>query len=617
MTCLRIRRLPRDLVNKIAAGEVVERPASVVKELVENAIDAESSRIAVTLEDGGKKLIRVLDDGVGMTPADLALALESHTTSKIAETDDLFRIHTLGFRGEALASIASVSRCRIVSRERGAGEAAAVECAAGRPGEVRACGAPEGTIVEVRDLFFNTPARLKFLRTTATELRHAVEAATRLALPYHALELNLIHGKKSILRLPSCASLRERAASVFGDAFCERLLSVHSETAAMVVTGFASPPGEGLASPTQYVFLNGRYIRDRAIHRAVAEAYRSRLVRGRYPAVFLNLQIDPARVDVNVHPTKIEVRFRDAGAVFAQVLTAIEKALRAAPPTAAGPTGTERKEKVRKAMADFFEHAAGKPEPRGGDYAFRKQPGGALTKPSPDNIASAEGGRPACVAVESEPDATRPPLADKLFHRPSEPDIAAPHPRSRVFCQVHDSYVVEEVEGGFLLIDQHALHERILYDELRTRVTRAAVPRQRLLVPEIVDLRPDDFLRVTEMRDSLLRMGIEVEPFGEKNVAVHAVPHLAGGVNPADLLLELLHELRETAPGRPAEREEMLMRVIACKAAVKAGDRLTRAQVEALLDQRDRIGPEPTCPHGRPTTLRFDLADIERQFRRR
>ncbi len=486
MSVARIRRLSRELVNKIAAGEVVERPASVVKEIVENAIDAEASRLEIALEEGGKKLIRVADDGVGMSQIDLALAFESHATSKISEPDDLFEIDTLGFRGEALASIAAVSRCRAVSRERGSDEAASVECVAGRIGQVRACGAPEGTIVEVRDLFFNTPARLKFLRSIPTELRHAVEAATRLALPYPALSVNITHNRKTILRLQRCESQRERLVGIFGAELCNRLLPVHSESAALVITGMVSPPGEGLPSQMHYVFLNGRYIRDRAIHRAVAEAYRGRLSRGRFPAVFLNLQLDPRRADVNVHPTKIEVRFRDSGAVFAQVLAGLEKALR----SAGGPVAARaderlrdktepssaRREGVQKAMAEFFDRVARKPRPD------------ATTVPTHEREAH----RKAAAWPKSEQAAAE------------RGEAVAPSAPSRNFCQIDDSYIVEEVEGGFLVIDQHALHERILYEELKERAARAAVPRQRLLVPEIVDLRPQDFLLAMELKEQLL-----------------------------------------------------------------------------------------------------------------
>ena len=618
----RIRRLAPELVNQIAAGEVVERPASVVKELVENSIDAGASRIEVALEDGGKKLVRVEDDGIGMSPTDLSLLFESHATSKIVGVDDLARIRTLGFRGEALASIAAVSRCRAVSRERGSAEASVVQCEAGRAGEVRSCGAPEGTLVEVRDLFFNTPARFKFLRSTATELRHIVEMMTRLALPHPALALALVHNGKPVLKLPSCARpaapgtgssapeiLAERLESLYGTEFVRRLLPVRSETSAMLLSGFVSPPGEGEASSLQHFFLNGRAIRDRALQRAVAEAYRARLAHGRFPAVFLSLEIDPGRVDVNVHPTKIEVRFRDSGAVFAQVLKGLENTLRAAGPTPAEPgkppaSAAERRENVRQAVTEFFDRSTARRD-------FPPPGTGART---PSSRAQAPPAQPAENAPAFEPPAAGPQAAlhpSSVVTHPSAP--AAP----RNFLQIHDRYLVEETPDGFLVADQHALHERILYEELKQRVSHAAVPRQRLLIPEIVDLRPGDFLRVMEMRETLLKMGVEVEPFGEKTVAVHAVPHLATGANPRELLLEILRETAEESEGDTTDRQERLLRVIACKAAVKAGDRLSRTQVEALLDRRDQIGPETICPHGRPTTLRFDLRDIERQFLRK
>ena len=594
-----IRRLPSELVNKIAAGEVVERPASVVKELVENAIDAETSRIEVTLEDGGKRLIRVVDDGVGMSPADLRLAFESHATSKLAEPDDLFDIQTLGFRGEALASIGSVSRCRIVSRREGAESGAAISCSGGVLGEVKSCGAPVGTIIEVRDLFFNTPARRKFLRTTPTELRHALEAVTRLALPYPALSVHLVHNNRSILKLPRCETQRERLGAVWGDDTCAELVPVHSESSAMTLTGFVSAPGAGAGSSAQYVFLNGRYIRDRAIRRAIAEAYRSR-----FPAVCLYLLIDAGRVDVNVHPTKVEVRFRDSGAVFAQILTALERALSSAGPVrgAVPPaTRSERRERVKTALADFFEKS-----PRSDRVSVTAQ---KSSDREPEAGSQKSGLRVEGSGTENQ----------KSEIRDQKPEIPAPvaaPPMPRHCFQLHDAYIVEEVTDGFLLIDQHALHERILYEELKRRAVHTAAPRQRLLVPELIELRPQDFLRIMEIKEELLHMGVEVEAFGERTVAVHAVPHLAGGVNGRELVFEILQD-DEATTGPASERQDRIMQTIACKAAVKAGDRLSRGRIEALLDQRDRIGPEPTCPHGRPTTVRFERDDLEKMFQRK
>lgn len=622
MSATRIRKLSRDLINKIAAGEVVERPASVIKELVENSLDAGATRVEVTLEEGGRKLIRVVDDGRGMSPEDLALAFEPHATSKIAEVEDLFNIGTLGFRGEALASIGSVSHCRAVSREREQAAGAVIECDAGRIGEVKATGAPEGTLIEARDLFFNVPARLKFLRTTATELRHAVEMLTRLALPQPEVSFALTHNGRTALKLERSTDARERLGTLFGEELARGLLPVRSETTALTVTGFVSPPGAGEMNSIQYVFLNGRYIRDRAIQRAIIEAYRSRIMRGKHPVAFLDLRLDPARVDVNVHPTKVEVRFRDPGAVFAQVLSAIEGTLRSAGPAAmsapaqstapAESTPADRAENVRQAVVEFFDRSAGKAEPAAQLTAPRPTPVSTGTIPVPPPSL------PSTRAPEIAPDvphaeqfvgvgAGEPQRVPVVHHSTATPHTAV---------QVHNSYLIEETADGFLLIDQHALHERILYEELRQRLSSAAVPRQKLLIPEVVDLRAPEFLRVMEMREDLLRMGLEVEAFGERTVAVQAVPHMATKVPPRELLMEVLKEGGEESAGEPADRQDKLMRVIACKAAVKAGERLSPAQISALLERRDRFGPEPTCPHGRPTTLRFTMKELAKQFRR-
>ncbi len=639
MSALRIHKLSVDLVNKIAAGEVVERPASVVKELVENSLDAGATRIDVALEDGGKRLIRVSDDGAGMSPADLALAFEPHATSKLLKPDDLFDIRTLGFRGEALASVASISHCRAVSRERGAREGASIECDGGRMGAVRASGAPEGTLIEARDLFFNTPARLKFLRTSATELRHVVEMLTRLALPHPQVAFQLTHNQKPVLRLEPAAGARERMAALFSPKLAESLLPLESRSSAMEIHGFISPPGAGETQSLQYIFLNGRYIRDRAIQRAIAEAYRSRMMRGKFPALFLDLQMDPARVDVNVHPTKIEVRFRDSGAVFAQLLSALEKTLASAGGVAGispAPAEAERrepvpesqrKENVRKAVIEFFERtAAVSPRPEGGAGALSSVVGAQhLSAEAPAKAEAAPSDVPPPQNdAQTAQAAIAPPLTGgRAQHaaplQPGQPSLATHTSPASIgaFFQVHDSYIVEETPDGFLLIDQHALHERILYEELRRRVSQASVPRQRLLAPEVVELRAAEFLQVMEWRASLLKMGLEVEEFGERTVAIQAVPHMATGVDPRELLMQLLRDKEERAAGRPVEREELLLRSIACKAAIKAGERLSPARIQALLEQRNRIGPEPTCPHGRPTTLRFRLDEIEKQFKRK
>jgi DNA mismatch repair protein MutL len=602
MTVGRIRKLSRNLINRIAAGEVVERPASVVKEMVENAIDAEATHIEVHLEDGGRRLIRVTDNGIGIAPDDLPLVFESHATSKLEETNDLFEIYTFGFRGEAMASIGSVSHCRAVSRARGAEVGAELECNGGELGDVRTAGAPPGTIIEVRDLFYNTPARLKFMRTTATELRHATEAITRLALPHPGLSILLTHNKRTVLKLEPSKTPRGRLGAIFGEDLCAKMLPVHSESSALTISGYISAPGTGQSNNQQYIFLNGRYIRDRAIQRAIYQAYRTRMLKGRYPAIFLNLVIDPSRVDVNVHPTKIEVRFRDSGAVFAQMLTALEKTLSGAgpaqaslPPAQRPPTRTE----IKDSLANLFD---GKPDT---PTAAAPEAPRAPEMEEADRLPRAFADTPSTPTAPAKP------------HEIDSLDIGPlPQHKAHRFFQIHNAYIVEQTDDGLHIIDQHALHERILYEDLRARAANAAVPRQRLLVPELIELRAQDFMRVMEMKDDLRRFGVEVEEFGDRTIAVQAVPHIASAIDARDLIEELL-ESDIPADGQPTERQDRILQMVACKAAVKAGDPLGHAQIDALLDQRDLLGPEPTCPHGRPTTILLSLSELEKQFRRK
>jgi DNA mismatch repair protein MutL len=431
-------------------------------------------------------------------------------------------------------------------------------------------------VVEVRHLFFNTPVRRKFLKSPATELRHTVEAVTRIALARPDAAFQLTHGRRPVLRLPAVDGPLPRIRPLFSDQVADALLPVNEETPAMSVTGYAGAPSLAEnSSRLQYVLLNGRYIRDRAVQRAVMEAYRGRMLTRAFPVVFLYLWMDPSRVDVNVHPTKIEVRFRDPGAVYTLVLAGLERALAQASPTpgAAPSTGPapERHERVERAMEDFF-----------------------LRRPSP--VARPAGAAPAAL------DAAPPPSATPVHN----------------VIQVCGAYLIEETADGFRVIDQHALHERLLYTELAARSREATVSRQRLLIPEVVELRPAEFLLVMEVRDYLARLGMEVAEFGENTAAVHTVPHLMRDVNAGRLLRDLIEDLQREGDGKAeASREERLLLAMACRGAVKAGKRMSQAEIEALLDRRDRSGAGNTCPHGRPHTLDFRLDDLERQFHRR
>jgi len=623
-----IRVLPESLVNKIAAGEVVERPASVVKELLENTVDAQAQRIEVRLERGGKRVIRVTDDGVGMTPDDLALAFKGHATSKLQSERDLAAVRTMGFRGEALSSIGAVSQARIVSRARGALPGAEISVAGGKIGPVRTCGAAEGTSVEVRNLFFNMPARRKFLRSDRTEQAYCMEAVTRVALARAHVAFKVTHDGRQALNLPAADSAAGRIEGLFGGRLGRALLPVEAESEVLRCYGFTSAPTQDRANAQmQYVFLNGRYIRDRTIFRALADAYRGLLMPRRFPLCCLFLEIDPGAVDVNVHPTKIEVRFRNPSAVYAQIRNGVERALRSAGPLVSpvdepsrgrrpdrpSPAPVERpdpghqREGIRKALSEFF---ASRP-----DVGVE-----GPTVPKGDVSMPPSTGALPLAPAQASPEAVSRSAA--VSHRGEKPPVQA-RPRRNV-AQFHNAYLVEETPDGLNIIDQHALHERILYHELQERRTGAPIARQRLLIPQTVALSPKDFDLMMELHDTLERFGIEVTEFGPNTVAIQALPQVLGRVKPAQFLRDLLDELHDQPsaaaqqPGSgPLAHEERTMRSIACKGAVKAGDRLAPERIEWLLDQRDRLALEPTCPHGRPIALFFSRRDLEKRFHRK
>jgi len=586
-----IHELPELVANKIAAGEVIERPASVVKELVENSIDAGASRVEIQLEDGGRKLVRVTDDGAGMDAEDAAMCFRRHATSKLKTSADLFHITTLGFRGEALPSVGAVAQVRLVTRQPGAATGTQVEVAGGKTSEARAAGAPHGTTIEVRNLFFNTPARQKFLRSPRTELGHVMDMVARIALPHDRIHFVVSNDGKTLLNAPPAAGRRERVAAFAGADLAAALLPVEAADGPLAVEGLIAPPDHARASTAmQFLFLNRRYVRDKALSSAVRQAYEGLLPRGRYPALFLFLQMDPREVDFNVHPTKIEVRFRQARRVFACVLDALRAALGEAdlaPPLRPSEHVPTSWEDARRSVP-VTRHAS-------------RVMGLPYSEP-PEHLEDAR---------------TRPRSL------PASDPFAAPAARPS-FYQIHNAYIVEETPEGFRLTDQHALHERVLYEELLERSAGAGVESQRLLMPEVVPLSPAEAAVATEVLEPLRTLGLHAEEFGPDTLAVHAVPRLAGDTDVAQLVHDLLAELAEGAEAAAAAisaadaQRQRLACALACKAAVKAGDRLRGSEIEALLARRASLGPRAeTCPHGRPTSLVFALADLERQFKRK
>ena len=589
-----IRVLSKIVADKIAAGEVIERPASVVKELVENAVDAGSGSIRVEVEQGGADLIRVIDDGCGMGADDVPLAFMSHATSKLASEQDLFTVRTMGFRGEALSSVAAVAQARIVSRTADAESGHEIRAEGGRLGELKACAAPPGTMVEVRNLFYNVPVRRKFLKSPATEMAHVVEAVTRLALAHPQIHFVLTNNGRSVFNLPAADGLERRIGEFFGREIADHLIPLSSRPADLALDGFLLPPSVSRAGISmQYTYVNRRYVRDRSLLHAVGEAYRGLMPAQRRPVCFLLLTLDPGDVDVNVHPTKIEIRFRHPHQVYSALLAAMRDTLRQASLTPQvalvpeeAPRADDRRDSIRQAISDFF---AGRPA-------------GTVEAPPP-------------------PGAGRPPAATAPAPAPPRPAPAPPGPPLRAHyggcIQVLDTYIVQEAPDGIRIIDQHALHERILYNALRRRIDSGPPASQRLLVPELVDLPRAEFLAVLEMAEDLARFGMQIEEFGESTVIVRSYPQMLGRFDGRTFFQDLLDEMEGPEGVRRVDgRLDRLLKLMACKGAVKAGERLSPEQIRRLLDQREEAGPADTCPHGRPTEILLSRAELEKQFRR-
>ncbi|MFL5340677.1 MAG: DNA mismatch repair endonuclease MutL [Gemmataceae bacterium] len=590
----RIRQLPPSVVTKIAAGEVIERPASVIKELLENSIDAGSTRIDVEIEQGGVERIVVADDGCGIAPEDLELAFASHATSKLQDADDLFRIGTLGFRGEALASISGVAQVTLQSRPTGQECGAEVQCHGGAVAERKPWNGSPGTRIEVRHLFYNTPVRRKFLKTTSTELGHVCEAVTRLALAYPTLHLTLKHNGKRVYEVPATASLPERIGLFFGGDVRESLYEIEAARGPVRLYGYIANPAQDRGNARmQYLFLNGRWVRDRSLGHAVQEAYRGLLMVSRYAIAFLFLELPPDQVDVNVHPTKCEVRFRDSSALFHLVLTTIRSRLNAAnlipllqPPEAAAPFPVT-------------------PQPI---YSAPALP------PSPPALGGRGQGEGGTGPVEDFvlPSAPVPVPSDTIAF--GLPLNGAGNGKA---LQIHDAYLVLETPDGMLVIDQHALHERILFEQFQRRLRAGQLEKQRLLIPEPVDLTAEQAARTLEAQSELNELGLEVSDFGGGTVLLSSYPTLLGKLAPAAILREVVDFLvtQERAPTREILLNG-LMSLMACKAAVKAGDRLSAEQIAALLDQRHLTVDGHHCPHGRPTQLLFSRYELDKQFGR-
>ncbi|MEE2973214.1 MAG: DNA mismatch repair endonuclease MutL [Planctomycetota bacterium] len=606
-----IRRLSPALVNQIAAGEVVERPASVVKELLENAFDAGAARIEIEIAGGGRDLIRVSDDGGGIDPADLPLAVESHATSKVSKAADLDAISTMGFRGEALASIAAVGRFSIESRTPDHEEAWRLEVVDGRASEPVPAAGPVGTRVEVRHLFQAIPARRRFLKSESAESTRVAEVVRLLALTRPAVGIRLVSNGRTLLDLPATEDPARRILGVLGPELEGRLLPVAGEIGeasdGTLVTCWGLVGTPETARPTarqQRFVLNGRAIVDRALAHALKEGFRGLVDPGRHPIGVIHLEMDPARVDVNVHPAKTEVRFREARPLHGLVRRAVRAALveadlaRELPLSDSGGStsgGTGRS----------FEENGDRPAVVGGT----RSPSAAADANSMPSVAAM---RAAVAGVD-------PPKLDQA----ADPAVIEVLPRlvgADAVLQIHESFLVTQDEHGLVIIDQHALHERVMFETLARRISEGSLESQRQLVPEVFDAEPAQVEAIESIGPLLERLGIDASPAGPRSIAVHAFPSLllARRVEAAPFVSELL----ERAAAGQLEREDdeaalaEVLDMMSCKAAVKAGDRLRPKEIAELLDMRDRIDRGASCPHGRPTHLRISIPELERRFGR-
>jgi DNA mismatch repair protein MutL len=588
-----IRQLDEAAINRIAAGEVVERPASAVKELVENALDAGASRIQVDIADGGKTLIRVTDDGCGMTAGDLPLALSRHATSKI-DGSDLLDIRSFGFRGEALPSLGAVGRLTITSRADG--DAAQITCEASRLSPVKPAALTRGTVVELRDLFFATPARLKFLRSDRAELQAVTDCIRRLAMaePLVGFTLRDVTGgdTRTLFRADPASgdlfdALQSRLSGVIGRDFTDNALRIDAERDGLRLQGYAALPTYSRGSSAQqYLFVNGRPVLDRMLYGALRAAYFDVLSRDRHPAAVLNLIADPQRVDVNVHPAKAEVRFREPDAARSLIITALKSALTGAGHRASSTVGAATLQAFRPEAARVYQ----------------------MDRPSQPSLSRA-------FAFQAPQGFAEAPQA-RLDDTPAE--AALDYPLGAARAQLHENYIVAQTATGMVIVDQHAAHERLVYERLKRQQAETGIRAQALLIPEIVDLSPTDAARLLDAAPALAEVGLGIEPFGGSAIAIRETPAILGPVNGEALIRDILDELADAGDSQLVRAKiDAILSRMACHGSVRSGRQMRPEEMNALLREMEATPLSGQCNHGRPTYVQLSLHDIERLFGRR
>lgn len=569
----RIRILPEDLAGRIAAGEVVERPASIVRELLDNSIDAGAERVLVSLEQGGKDLIRVSDDGMGMEREDLLLSVERHATSKITDFSDLFSIRTLGFRGEALPSVAAVSRLEILSKPAGAIVGQRLRIAGGKFLSIEETGAPEGTSVEVRDLFFNTPARRAFLRSQRSETQAVLDHVSRAALPWLSTHFDVRERDRILLLLRKSVRIEDRLTALLGEEIAGAMLSLEERDGPAALRLYLAPPDMARSRADRIlVYVNNRHVRDRLVTKALLEGYGQRLMRGTYPQAVLLFDLDPRDLDVNVHPSKQEIRFQDGTRLFGMVRKAVKRAFDPPPPRGGPPSG---------------------------------MPAGRETEAPPLFLGLLESGN----AYRGPMEASEAPVVQA-------PEEGGRIPEAfQVLGQLARTYILLEVGGGLAIVDQHAAHERILYERLRGAWERTAVASQQLLLPMQIDLRGPLAQVAEERREDLLRLGFDLLPFGGNSFLIRGVPADLGDAAWARCVPEVLEGIEDPDPSGMEGRERVL-KVMACHGAIRAGASLREEEMTALIEELRQTRLPTHCPHGRPLVRHLGLRELEKWFRR-
>jgi len=607
-----IKILPENLSNKIAAGEVVERPASVVKELVENALDAGSDRIVVEIEKGGRSLIQIADNGAGMIRDDALLCIERYATSKIYKEDDLFSISTLGFRGEALPSIASVSRFTLVTRRQDADAGTEISIAGGTIKKVVDTGAPVGTMVSVRQLFFNTPARRKFLKSVNTEMGHIVETLSGIALGWPKVRLRLIHNGREVKHWPGVSSPRERVVDVMGRDLDADLQELSFEDETLSITGWTSSPAHSRSTSRGiYIYVNGRIVKDRVVQHALFQGYAGRIVKGQFPVAAVFIMVPNDKVDVNVHPAKNEVRFAEQKKVHDSVRLCVSQALDQAD-RKHWSSGYRPPDETGAVFPKVAERSTG-------EFSYGKQVGTDQWVVSGPASRSVADHRPLTTDH-------RPPSAD---HRPKATDHQSPLPAGqqalwskkqfkdlKYVGQFRDTYLIFESDEGLVIIDQHAAHERIMYEHLKKK-THGRLEKQILLIPETLDLNFREAAVMAEIIPGLKELAFEVEPFGGGTFVIKAAPAVLGGREVKPLMLEMVDAVLESGHGNVLENAlDDCLKIMACHGAIRANQELKLAEINRMLEQLDACDTPSNCPHGRPTWVTWPLSFLEKAFKR-